>query len=334
MANFEDLHKRPFLPLATERLLLRPIQDKDAPEIAQLLNNKNVSQTTATIPYPYSLDDAISFISSNVQEMRAGKPVLVLSIIDRVLCTGKLLGVIGYQRNTIGYWLGEPHWGRGLMKEAVKTMVHFLFGPSCKIPWIEISSFPTNLASVKIIEGLGCKPTFKKDTFSVSMQQSFTTQFFKLTREEYLARYEASLGGSVPIVWVAAAAILKNGKLLIAQRPKGKPMSGLWELPGGKIECGETPESAVVRELQEELGITADPHELIPINFASYRYENFHLVMPLFLLCQWMGTLHAKEDQCLEWIHYQDLVHYPSPAADIVLFHNLHDKLSQDGLWS
>jgi 8-oxo-dGTP diphosphatase len=333
MANFEELHKRPFLPLATERLLLRPIKDEDAPEIAQLLSNKNVSQTTATIPYPYSLDDAISFISSKVQGMNSGKPVLVLSIIDRVSCAGKLLGVIGYERNVIGYWLGEPYWGRGYMKEAVKTMVHFLFGPICKIPCIELSSLPTNVASVKIIEVLGCTPTFEQDTFSVSMQQSFVAQFYKITREKYLAKYEASLGCSVPIVWVAAAALVKNGKLLIAKRPKGKPMSGLWELPGGKIECGETPESAIVRELQEELGITTDPHELVPISFASYRYEKFHLVMPLFMVCQWMGDLHAKEDQCLAWIHYQDLVHYPSPAADITLFHTLHDKLSKEGLW-
>lgn len=333
MATFRELHERPFLPLATERLLLRPIKHEDAPEIAQLLNNKRVSQTTAAIPYPYSLDDANSFISSKVQDMRERKPVLILSILDRVLSAGKLLGVIGYESDTIGYWLGEPYWGKGLMKEAVKSVIHFLFGPCCNIPWFEISTLPSNLGSVKIIEGLGCTPIFQKETYSISLQQTLTAQFYKLTRDEYWAQYEAPHVSSVPIVWVSAAALLKDGKLLITERPQGKSMAGLWELPGGKIEQGEIPERAIVRELQEELGITVYPHDLKPLSFASYRYEKFHLVMPLYILTHWEGELHGKEGQLLAWIQYQDLIHYPTPAADITLFHSLFDALHQKGMW-
>ena len=216
------------------------------------------------------------------------------------------------------------------MKEAAKSFVHFLFD-MCEIPEFEISAISSNLGSVRIIEGLGCTPTEQKELFVPALQETHLSQHYKLTREEYWARYEAP---SVPILWVSAAALLKEGKLLIAERPQGKSMAGVWELPGGKIEAGETPEHALTRELQEELGITVDPHDLKPLTFASYRYEKFHLVMPFFTLTQWEGKVHSKENQRLEWIHYQDLIHYPTPAGDIALFHKLYDVMQREGLWT
>lgn len=123
------------------------------------------------------------------------------------------------------------------------------------------------------------------------------------------------------IVYVAAAALFnQNGELLLAQRPPGKAMAGLWELPGGKIEQGETPEAALVRELQEELQITVNPEDARPLTFASHAYKNFHLFMPVFSITKWTGFPIAAEGQTLAWVQVQNLHAYPAPAADLPLF--------------
>lgn len=119
---------------------------------------------------------------------------------------------------------------------------------------------------------------------------------------------------------VAAAIYDSAGRVLLAQRPAGKAMAGLWEFPGGKIEMGETPEQALMRELEEELQITLNPQELRPITFASYSYDEFHLLMPLFELRGWSGHPNPVEGQTLAWVHPIDLHSYPAPAADIPLF--------------
>ena len=119
---------------------------------------------------------------------------------------------------------------------------------------------------------------------------------------------------------VAAALYNKEGNILLAQRPEGKAMAGLWEFPGGKIEAGETPARALIRELKEELAITVSEDHLEPITFASHRYESFHLFMPLYGVKRWMGTPRPTEGQTLAWGAPHDLRRYPAPAADIPLF--------------
>lgn len=126
-----------------------------------------------------------------------------------------------------------------------------------------------------------------------------------------------------------AAALLKDtqGRILLAQRPAHKPMPFLWELPGGKVEPGETPESALVRELFEELGLMVLPHHLVPLTFVSYAYSDFHLIMLIYQCLHWTGTLHPKEGQGgLDWVAPQDLPRYPTPEADKALFQNLADQ--------
>ena len=121
--------------------------------------------------------------------------------------------------------------------------------------------------------------------------------------------------------YVAAAALTnETGEILLAQRPEGKAMAGLWEFPGGKIEPGETPEGALVRELEEELQIKVSESDLEPITFASHIYESFHLFMPLYGVKRWMGTPRPTEGQTLAWVAPHDLRRYPAPAADIPLF--------------
>lgn len=133
----------------------------------------------------------------------------------------------------------------------------------------------------------------------------------------------------LPIVLVAAAALInENNEVLIAQRPEGKKMAGLWEFPGGKVEAGETPEFALMRELEEELGIETRPSCYHPIAFASHSYEDdFHLLMPLFACRFWKGEIDLKEHQNLAWVKPVDMLEYPMPAADIPLVSTLRDLL-------
>ena len=123
------------------------------------------------------------------------------------------------------------------------------------------------------------------------------------------------------LVLVAAVALFgPQGRILLAKRPEGKAMAGLWEFPGGKLETGETPEAALVRELQEELGIKVAKKDLKPITFASFDYQTFHLLMPLFACETWQGTLTPLEGQTLEWVERSKLHDFPAPDADIPLF--------------
>jgi len=130
------------------------------------------------------------------------------------------------------------------------------------------------------------------------------------------------------VVLVSAVALVdRDGRVLLAQRPEGKSMAGLWEFPGGKIETGESPEEALIRELQEELGIDTWASCLAPLTFASHIYEDFHLLMPLFACRKWSGTPVAKEGQTLKWVHPRDMRDYPMPPADIPLIAMLRDFL-------
>lgn len=130
------------------------------------------------------------------------------------------------------------------------------------------------------------------------------------------------------LVLVSAVALVDvDGRVLLAQRPEGKSMAGLWEFPGGKIEDGETPEAALIRELNEELGIDTWASCLAPLTFASHSYDEFHLMMPLFACRKWEGTPQAREGQVLKWVKPIEMRDYPMPAADIPLIAVLRDWL-------
>ena len=126
------------------------------------------------------------------------------------------------------------------------------------------------------------------------------------------------------IVTVAACALIDaDGRVLLAQRPEGKPMAGLWEFPGGKVELGETPEQTLIRELQEELGIAVKEACLAPLTFASHSYPEFHLLMPLYICRRWDGIVTAQEGQALTWVRPNRLRDYPMPPADVPLIAHL-----------
>lgn len=133
---------------------------------------------------------------------------------------------------------------------------------------------------------------------------------------------------TLPVVLVVAAALVDaDGRVLLAQRPPGKPMAGLWEFPGGKVKEGETPEAALIRELREELGIDTAEACLAPFTFASHRYETFHLLMPLYVCRRWTGIVAARERQSLAWVRPPGMNEYPMPPADKPLVAMLRDLL-------
>ncbi|WP_296081341.1 8-oxo-dGTP diphosphatase MutT [uncultured Agrobacterium sp.] len=130
------------------------------------------------------------------------------------------------------------------------------------------------------------------------------------------------------ILLVVACALLdQDGRILLAQRPQGKSLAGLWEFPGGKVEQGETPEETLVRELHEELGITTKIACLAPLTFASHTYEAFHLLMPLYVCRRYDGIPHGREGQNVKWVKPQSLRDYPMPPADEPLIPYLQDLL-------
>jgi 8-oxo-dGTP diphosphatase len=129
-----------------------------------------------------------------------------------------------------------------------------------------------------------------------------------------------------PLLLVAAAALIDtDGRVLICQRPEGKQLAGLWEFPGGKVEAGETPEAALIRELEEELSIKVAQACLAPFVFASHEYEGFHLLMPLYLCRKWEGRLERREHEAIAWVKPAKLGDYPMPPADAPLVAWLRD---------
>ncbi|PWV98041.1 8-oxo-dGTP diphosphatase [Hoeflea marina] len=135
-------------------------------------------------------------------------------------------------------------------------------------------------------------------------------------------------GAQRRLLLVSACALVDaDGRVLLAQRPTGKSLAGLWEFPGGKVEAGETPELALIRELEEELGIVTQVACLAPLTFASHSYDDFHLLMPLFICRRYEGQPQGREGQALKWVRPRDLRSYPMPPADEPLIAHLVDLL-------
>lgn len=322
-----NLLNRPFLPIATERLTLRPLQKRDEVLMSHLLNDKDITERLQRVPHPYALQDAETFIAYAHRSMAEGNCV-ILAIVRR--SDQQFMGIISSE-GELGLWLGKPYWGQGYGAEAMGALVHFCFHV-LKQKELKASAFKTNTASRRIFEKLRFREVGTKEASSRAFEGTREAVCYAFSCHDFITRYHAV---KRPLVWVVAAVLInEKGEMLISERPQGKALPGVWELPGGKMEPGETPEISLIRELQEELGIQVREEDLEPLTFASYRYDTFHMIMPLYLCHKWEGAPHGVEGQNLRWVTYADLATTPLPAADILPTHRLADVLKERRIWS
>jgi 8-oxo-dGTP diphosphatase len=233
---------------------------------------------------------------------------------------GALIGFIELRREgdrgEVTLWLGHDHWGKGYATESVSRLSRHGF-QSLSVREIRARVLPANAASARVFAKAGFA---EGGTAACGPHQA---RSFALTRDAWEARHTAR-----PLVLVAAAALVDaDGRVLIARRPEGKDMAGLWEFPGGKMRAGETPEAALIRELAEELSVDTRESCLAAVACASHNYDEFHLLMPVFACRVWKGAPTAREGQELRWVAPARLADWPMPPADAPLVSLLRDLL-------
>jgi 8-oxo-dGTP diphosphatase len=187
-----------------------------------------------------------------------------------------------------------------------------------------------NPASAAVLRRIGFRQTGEGTGHYLARGGEHPVWKFEATREDVFGPVEPPQAepGATPLLLVAACALIDaDGRVLLARRPEGKKMAGLWEFPGGKLLPGETPEAALIRELKEELGIDVSAACLAPFAFASHDYERFHLLMPLYLCRRWKGLPTPRENQTLAWVRPNRLAEYDMPPADKPLIPLLRDFL-------
>ncbi|MGE4482529.1 8-oxo-dGTP diphosphatase MutT [Acidocella sp.] len=320
--------------LRTSRLALRPLHGGDVVSFHRLINDWDICRRVPDAPFPYPETQARDWIEAAAadREARRAEQFAVAEAIG-----GMLVGCVGLKFSKdrksaeLGYWIGRPHWRRGYALEAVRRVAEWAFAA---LPIAQLTAVVAadNDASLAVLRHLRFAQTGKGHrVFSCRPGQKLAVKHFTLTREaepeSAPAPLPAAERASSTLLVVAAALIDGQGRVLLARRPEGKKMAGLWEFPGGKLEPGETPEAALARELREELGLETDPKDFAPFVFASHAYDSFHLLMPVFLCRRWRGEPRGREGQKLAWVSPEDLAEYPMPAADRPLIPMLRDFL-------
>jgi 8-oxo-dGTP diphosphatase len=308
--------------IETPRLILRAVTLADAPWIERYVSDWEVARHTARIPHPYPAGGAVDFIRG--LDPGDGPTFAIERREDR-----EPVGLIGIELKAsgeaeTGFWVGKPFWGKGYASEALKAVVEHAFLKLGLASLIALA-VPENRASIRVQEKAGLSFTGMTETDAPARGGKRKVERRAIAHAQW-RKQRADFAPPVLLV-VAVALIDADGRVLLAQRPPGKSMAGLWEFPGGKLHAGESPEQALVRELKEELGIDTSESCLAPIAFASHRYESFHLLMPLYVCRVWKGTPHPHEGQKLAWVRPQKLADYPMPPADLPLIPVLQDLL-------
>lgn len=326
-----------FAPLKTERLTLRPLRPDDAESLHRLVNDWEVTRTLVEIPYPYPRDLADEWIASTARELAEGT-AYHLAITGQEGNKETLVGAIGLRLDRanrvgrLGYWVGRAYWGHGVATEAAKRLTSWAFA---NLPMDRIATDVAegNAASVAVLRRIGFQQVGSGTRESITNGGHHAVLLFEATRDDVFGKPEPpapseAAPGAKPLLLVAACALVDvDGRVLLARRPEGKKMAGLWEFPGGKLNPGETPEAALIRELKEELGIDVATACLAPFAFASHDYEGFHLLMPLYVCRRWKGTPTGRENQTLAWVRATKLHEYAMPPADKPLIPLLRDFL-------
>jgi len=305
-------------PLVCERLRLRGLDARDKAALIELAGDAEIAHMTAHIPHPFGPADADEYIAAAAD---SGRVVFAIERRDGDDFIGCIRIDTEGSVGDIGYWIGRPYWGAGYATEVVRGVLRLAFR-EMDLARVEAEVMVENPASSRVLEKAG----FALDREAVGERgrcAGVPTKVFAVSREDWQARDAAK-----PVVLVVAVALVDaDGRVLIARRPVGKRMGGLWEFPGGKVDTGETPETALIRELQEELGIDTRTSCLAPFTFASHEYEDFRLLMPLYVCRIWKGVPRAKEGQELAWVRPTRLGGYVMPPADEPLVAMLCDLL-------
>ena len=331
-----------FAPLRTERLALRPLRATDAAELHRLVNDWEVAKSLARVPFPYPRALADEWIASTAAQIEAGT-AWHLAITGTEGEREVLVGCVGLTLDAaareaeLGYWVGRRFWGHGVAREAAGRPARWALA-NLDVTRLVASALVENAASQAVLRAIGFCATGPGQREFLARGGMWPVETFAMTRADLPAAAPATPAAPVPaaepapagrrILLVAACALIDpDGRVLLARRPEGKPMAGLWEFPGGKVNPGETPEAALIRELREELAIDVAESCLAPFSFASHATPDFHLLMPLYLYRRWSGAVAAQEGQALAWVRPQRLADYQMPPADRPLVALLRDFL-------
>jgi 8-oxo-dGTP diphosphatase len=296
---------------------------EDAPEVKRLAGDWDVARFTASIPHPYEDGLAEKWIAEHHQSSEITLAIERRSDPAFVGCIG-LIPNDAAREGVIGYWIGKPYWGQGYATEALRAIVDHAFR-DLALDRVRASAMPENRASIRVQEKVGFAYAGVAREPAPARGEHIGVEVRALTRADWASPKPVL---PLPVVLVAAVALIDpDGRVLVARRPEGKAMAGLWEFPGGKVRAGEAPEAALTRELKEELGIDVQAACLAPFTFASHRYETFHLLMPLYLCRRWEGMVAPQEGQAVKWVKPNKLADYPMPPADQPLVAMLRDFL-------
>ncbi|SDG39775.1 8-oxo-dGTP diphosphatase [Roseospirillum parvum] len=319
-------------PLTTDRLTLERLTPAEAEAIRALVDDPAMVRFTANIPHPYAPETAVAWVEQTLARMAEGKE-LVLVARRRDHPQAPPVGCVGLlterdpddaaPRIEIGYWVARAHWGQGYAVEMARALIGHAVR-DLGVGFVEARLMAENRASLTVVQRLGMTYLGPARVAAPARGTTIESLRYGLSAEAFLAAERARR----PLVMVAAGALIDDdGRVLLCRRPPGKSMAGLWEFPGGKLDPGEPPEEALIRELAEELAIKVLPGCLAPIGFASHAYPTFHLMMPLFACRRWRGTLAPQEGQEIAWVRPQRLRDYPMPPADEPLIPALQDLL-------
>ena len=329
-------HVVPEFPLRTERLVLRPLVAGDAEAVHRLVNDWGVVRMLARLPFPYPRTLADEWIQSTARQMADGT-AYHLAITGMEDGAELLIGCVGVRLDEepgaadLGYWVGQRFWGHGVATEAAARVASWALA-HLPVRCVRAKVLLDNAASAAVLRRIGFREAGVGTEEFLARGGPQPVTIFEATRDDIFGQVApeaaAPAAGAKPVVLVAACALIDSDtRVLLARRPEGKRMAGLWEFPGGKVNPGETPEAALIRELREELGIDVSENCLAPFTFASHAYDNFHLLMPLYLCRRWQGFVQPLEGQTLAWVRPDRLTEYDMPAADKPLVPLLRDFL-------
>ena len=323
-----------FEPLRTDRLTLRPYAPEDAANLHRLLNDFEISRNLAAVPWPYERDLADDWIASATSQISAGQ-AYHLAITGQEGDAEILVGGIGLRLDAanrighLGYWVAPRYWGHGVASEAAGRLARWALA-NLNLDHVTANVATDNPGSMAVLRRIGFRHVGDAVEHFLARKSEQKVLRFEATRADLFGAPagDAQADGSKPLLLVAACALVDvDRRVLLARRPEGKKMAGLWEFPGGKLNPGETPEAALIRELKEEIGIDVAKSCLAAFAFASHSYDNFHLLMPLFLCRRWRGVPRPLEGQTLAWVAVDRLGEYAMPEADRPLVPLLRDFL-------